>query len=43
MEKRVSDFSILSINDMKTKKKKKQICFVVIKIVSNSQNTTIFT
>ena len=41
MEKHVSDFSILSINDMKTKKK--QICFVVIKIVSNSQNTTIFT
>ena len=37
-KKHASDFSILSINDMK-----KRICLVVIKILSNSQNTTIFT
>ena len=36
----VGDFSTLSIDDMKTKIK--QICFVGIKTLDNSQNTTIF-
>ena len=39
-KKRANDFSTLSIDDVKTKKK--QICFVGIKILNNSQNTTIF-
>ena len=39
--KKHADFSTLSISDMKTKKK--QICFVGIKILNNSENTTIFT
>ena len=37
-KKHANDFSTLSIDDVKTKKK--QICFVGIKILSNSQNTT---
>ena len=40
-KKNVSDFSTLSIDDMKTKKK--QICFVGIEILNNRQNTTLFT
>ena len=45
MEKRknnVSYFSILSIDDTKVKKKT-LICFVAVKVLNYSQNTTIFT
>lgn len=45
MEKRKNDvryFSILSIDDTKVKKKT-LICFVAIKVLNYSQNTTIFT
>ena len=38
----MSDFSALSVDDIKTKKKTK-ICFVGIAILNNSRNTTIFT
>ena len=40
-KKHVSSFSTLSTDDMKTKKK--QISFVGIKILNNSQKATIFT
>ena len=40
-QKYTSNFSTLSINDVKTKKKKN--CFVGTKILNNCQNTTIFT
>lgn len=45
MEKRknnVSYFSILPIDDTKVKKKT-LICFVAVKVLNYSQNTTIFT
>ena len=38
----VSYFSILSIDDTKVKKKT-LICFVAVKVLNYSQNTTIFT
>ena len=38
----MSDFSTFSIDDMKTKKKHKYVV-LVLKVLSNSQNTAIFT
>ena len=40
-KKHVTYFSTFSIDDMKTKKK--QICFVNIKIISNSRKAIIYT